>query len=214
MADGTVNPELVGQVMGSIDYTSVIAQPLKAMFQSQVASAEAALDFIMRVGFEENENGKKTATYAEFEYEQISASGESDLRKIRVPMLCIINIPQLEIQESTVTFHVEVSQTATMAENISAGGEIGGSVGWGPFSVNLTAKASYSKDSTRKTDTRAKQEVVVNIHQAEPPEALNIIMEVLREAALGTRQKPALEAQTGIPAPQPIPEHSPEPAAV
>ena len=40
-------------------------------------------------------------------------------------------------------------------------------------------------ERTRKTDTRAKQHVELHAKQAEPPEAVNIILEMLRDASLG-----------------------------
>lgn len=195
--DGEINPDLGSQVLNQIDYSSTVAQPIKAMFDSQIASSEASLKYVMNVCFEkgtEADDGTRKAIYAEVEYQEIDGENNILTRKLRVPMICLIKIPQLEIDTSTVTFDVEVSQTATLKQDIEAGGELGGSIGWGPFSVNLTAKASYSRSNTRKSDTRAKQAITINMKQAEPAEGMNLVLEILREASLGTKRIPQLPA--------------------
>ena len=101
-----------------------------------------------------------------------------------------------------------------MKDKVAAEGELEGKVGWGPFSVSLKAKASYDKERTRSSDTRAKQHVMMKIKQAEPPEALNILLEIMRDSALGAasgKTVAALAGPTGgtIPAnitPTPVPE--------
>ena len=186
MAEGQIDPKLIGEVLKNIPYESIIAQPLKAAIESQAAAAKSALDFIMTVGFQTDENGVKKATYLEMEYEEENGKGEINTRRIKVPTICMVNIPQIEIDTGIITFSVEISQSASVSESVSAGGEGTAKLGWGPFSMSVTAKASYSKDNARKSDTRARQEVTLNLKQADPPEALNVILEIFREAALGT----------------------------
>ena len=186
MADaGEVDSGFAGKVLNSIPYDQVLFQPLQAMISAQTAACQAALDFIMEVGFETGDDGVKKAVYAEFQFEETRADGTVSAKTIRVPMLTIIPIPSVGLQEGTVSFSLEISQSASVSDNVSAGGEGTGKIGWGPFSLSVSAKASYSRDSARKTDTRARQEVSVKVAPMEQPEGMQQVMEILREAALG-----------------------------
>ena len=182
---GEVSDGVIGKVLNSIPYESVLAQPLKAMMEAQTAACQSALDFIMKVGFETDDSGVKKATYAEFQFEETGADGLVSMKTIKVPMLTIIPLPSVGLQEGTVHFSLEISQSASVSDNVSAGGEGTGKIGWGPFSLSVSAKASYSRDSARSTDTRARQEVTVKVAPMEQPEGMMQVMEILREAALG-----------------------------
>ena len=203
MAD--IDPGLIGKVISSIPYDQAFGAPLSAAIDSQTKAANSALNFILNVGFEKKPDGSHETRYAEFEFEETRGDGSKQVRRLKIPLILLINIPQLEITEGVVSFDLEISQSAETKENMSAGGEAEGKIGWGPFSVSFKAKASYSKESTRKTDTRAKQHVEMTVKQAEPPEALNVMMEIMREACLGASSggAPALShvKQNEIPSP-------------
>ena len=120
-----------------------------------------------------------------------------------------MNIPQLEISEGEISFSLEISQSAETVDKLAAGGEASAKIGWGPFSVNFKAKASYDRSSTRKSDTRAKQHVMMNVKQADPPEALNVLLEIMKNAAMdassGTAPPALTDKSGGLPSPSPVP---------
>ena len=182
---GEIDTSVIGKVLKSIPYDSVIMQPLKAMISAQTLACQAALDFILKVGFETDDNGVRKATYAEFEFEETGPDGGVTTKKIKVPMLTIIPLPSVGLQEGVVHFSVEISQSASVSDKIDAGGEGSAKVGWGPFALNISAKASYSRESARKTDTRARQEVTVKVGPMPQTEGMEQVLEILREAALG-----------------------------
>ena len=201
-----IDPKLIGQIISSIPYDQAFGAPLAAAFDAQVKGAKSALDFILNVGFEEDADGLKHTRIAEFTFEESDNNGTVVKRSLKIPLILLTNIPQLEIFTGQVTFDLEISQNATMKDKVAAEGELEGKVGWGPFSLSLKAKASYDKERTRSTDTRAKQHVEMNIKQAEPPEAVSVLMEILREASLGPAAGRGLPAG-GVPAiPAPAPE--------
>ncbi len=184
MAD--IDTKLIGQIISSIPYDQAFGAPLAAAIDAQTKAAKSSLDFILNVGFTEDKNGQRVPNYAAFEFEEKNGAGVVKTRTLKIPLILLTNIPQLEITEGRISFDLEISQNAETKENIGAGGETEGKVGWGPFSLSFKAKASYSKESTRKTDTRAKQHVEMLVKQAEPPEAVSVLMEIMREAALGS----------------------------
>ena len=182
---GEIDTSVIGKVLKSIPYDQVILQPLQAMISAQTAACQSALDFILNVGFETDDNGVRKATYAEFQFEETGADGLVSMKTIKVPMLTIVPLPSVGLQEGVVHFSLEISQSASVNDSVSAGGEGTGKIGWGPFALSVSAKASYSRESARKTDTRARQEVTVKVAPMEQPEGMMQVMEILREAALG-----------------------------
>lgn len=205
MAD--IDPDLIGKIISSIPYDQAFGAPLDAAIGAQTRAANSALNFLLNVGFTKDRNGLQKTNYAEFEFEEIKGDGSKEVRKLKIPLILLINIPQLEITEGVVSFDLEVSQTAEHKDNVEAGGELEGKVGWGPFSVSLKARASYAQSNTRKTDTRAKQHVSMTVKQADPPEALNVMMEIMREACLGSssgKTAKALADKSGGTLPPPV----------
>ena len=184
MAD--IDTKLIGQIISSIPYDQAFGAPLSAAIDAQTKAARSALDFILTVGFFKDKDGVQKTNYAEFTFEETKGDGSKQSRTLKIPLILLINIPQLEITEGIISFDLEISQNAETKENIAAGGEVEGRVGWGPFSLSFKARASYSRESTRKTDTRAKQHVQMTVKQAEPPEAMSVLMEIMREACLGS----------------------------
>ena len=193
MAD--IDSELIGQVFNSIPYDEILGAPLAAAISAQEKASNQAVNFFLRVGFNTDENGVKTAVNLAFEHSVKKSDGTDSLQTINMPLIAVSPIPCLEVKETVVTLDVEVSQSAEVKENMNGGGEGEGSIGWGPFKVSLKARASYSKESTRKTDTRAKQHIQITMGQAALPEGMQLVIEMLRNNAID-RPAPKLTNET------------------
>ena len=179
MAD--IDPSLIGKVFHSIDYADVIGTPLQAAIDTQIKSSNATAEFVMKLGFSTNpDTGEKSVINAQFKH------GDD---VYEMPFITMIPIPNVQILEGEIELDVEISQSAAMKENIEAGGEAEGSMGWGPFKVKVKARASYSKENTRKSDTRAKQHIRLKIGQAPLPEGINLLLERLRNASNDPRKE-------------------------
>ena len=196
MAD--IDTGLIGQIISSIPYDQAFGGPLQAAIEAQTRAAKSSLDFILNVGFTTDENGIKQTQYAEMSYSEIMPDGTECSKTLKMPIITLFNIPQIEITDGEVSFDLEISQNATMKDKVAAEGTLEGKVGWGPFSVSLKAKASYDKERTRSTDTRAKQHVLMKIKQAPMPEGLSIMLEIMRNAATGVDSGKSVESVTGI----------------
>ena len=183
MAD--IDKQLIGQIISSIPYDQAFGAPLSAAIDAQSKASDSCLRALLAVAFTTDKDGNKQTQYAEFEFEDSRSDGSKETRRLKIPMLLLVNLPNISIESGVITFDLEISQSAEVKEDISAGGETEAKIGWGPFSLSLKAKASYDKSSTRKTDTRAKQHVELHIKQVGPPEAVNVMMEIMRDAALG-----------------------------
>ena len=182
MAD--IDTGLIGKVFNSIPYAEIFGAPLSAAIDAQERASNNTKSFILDVGFTTDSEGVRKAINVSFEHTVKKSDGTDSVEKITMPLIAMIPIPNLQITEGKITLDVEISQSAEVKENINAGGEGEASVGWGPFKIALKAKASYSKENTRKTDTRAKQHIELTVGQCPLPEGMNLVLEQLRAGSL------------------------------
>ena len=181
----------VSKQLNSIDYSQAIAVPAMAICNAECKLAYANADFIKTVGFDADGkliNSKFTHTKTRSDGTQITESFE-------LPYIALVRPPSLQTKRANVTLDLEISQSSETKENLEAGGEAEAKLGWGPFSLSIKAKASYSKEQTRKTDTRAKHHIEVEYEQAPLPEGISLLLETLRNTAFDNNNLvPALDA--------------------
>ncbi len=185
---------------------SLIGGPLTAACDSQIKLARATADFIKVIGFlpptdaqaEKDPNAVGDTRTASFKFKrpvELPASpssgatsepptiGEEEV-ELEVPLLAIVNIPNLSITTVDVTFDMEVkssfSATAGVATEASMSAEAGG--GWGPFSakVSVQGKVSAHAETTRASDNSAKYHVSVHAEDRGMPEGLARVMDILQ----------------------------------
>lgn len=169
---------------------SLIGSPLKAACDSQIMLARSTVDFIRDVGFE----GDKTRT-ADFSFLQNVVTGkdaagndiiEQNRVSMEVPVLAIVNIPSLMIDEVDITFDMEVKSSERSVETEDKSGEFSATtkIGWGPISVSASISGSVAshKENTRSSDNSAKYHVQVHAAQAGTPEGLSRVLDIIGEA--------------------------------
>ena len=201
-----IDPKFMGQVFTAMPFSEIIGGPLNAIIEAQIKASNGMARFFLNVGFIEDKDGIKRAVSVDFQHTVKRSDGSEEIETITMPLITMIPIPNMQIIDGKISLDVEVSQSAEFKDNIDAGGELEGKVGWGPFSVSMKAKASYSRENTRKTDTRAKQHIELNIGQCPLPEGFNLLMERFRNNAIDkpAPDNPALPpaAKPAIPAPE------------
>ncbi len=181
---------------------SLIGGPLTAACDSQVKLARATADFIKVIGFLPPTNGDPggvgdTRT-ASFKFNRpvevpvpIEPGGKplpptivEEEVELTVPLLAIVNVPNLSISTVDVTFDMEVkssfSATAGVEAEASTSAEAG--AGWGPFSAKVTVqgKVSSHAETTRKSDNSAKYHVAVHAEDRGMPEGMSRVMDILQ----------------------------------
>lgn len=169
---------------------SLIGTPLKAACNAQVMLAQSTVDFIRSVGFE----GDKTRT-ADFSYTRHVVAGKDGLGNdiikkedvgLEVPVLAIVNVPSLMVDEVDITFDMEVKSAESSKETQDTKGEFSAKakVGWGPFSVtaNVSGSVASHKENTRSSDNSAKYHVQVHASQAGTPEGLSRVLDIIQDS--------------------------------
>ncbi|SPO67500.1 DUF2589 domain-containing protein [Pseudomonas sp. JV241A] len=179
----TVDNDMIGSVMNALPLDRMIAGPLQAMVQAQVAASQSYADFLMGVCVE---NGKAVAI--EFNYdetvtdEQGAAKGTVS-KTMRIPLMAAIAHPNIVIEEGNVEFEVTISQQAESSSETAGEVSTAASFGFGKFKMELKGQVSHKSTQTRKTDTRARYAFNTKVRRMEPPEALMRVIDVLTEAA-------------------------------
>lgn len=171
----------------------LIGSPLKAASDAQINLAQSTADFIKSVGFKLDENGEIVETQqVKFSYTRKAPKddGSGDLEEqqvdINVPMLAIVNIPNLQIDNVDITFDMSVNNvdSTTSSSDQEMGFKGRAKVGFGPFSMQVEVSGSVSahQESSRKTDQSAKYHVGVKASQAGTPEGLSRVLDMMNQA--------------------------------
>lgn len=179
-----IDKGLIGSVINALPLDRMISGPLMAMMQAQVAASKQYADFLLSVCIKD---GKAIAV--EFDYDQslVDSSGQVKgvaTKKMRIPLLAAVTHPNICIEQGTIDFELEVSQSEEEKQNTDAEASLQASFGWGPFKVSMSGKVSHHQEQTRKTDTRAKYSVHVAATRQPPPEALMRVIDFLTDAAV------------------------------
>ena len=162
-----------------LDMKSLTSGSLTAEEETSVLPARSTADFINDVG--SDANGKIRT--AEFGYERRSANedGTSNVEemKVSVPMLAIVPIPNLQIDEVNALFDMEVKQSEESEKSIDHGASLSGSAKFGPVKVKITGSISSHSSNTRSSDNSAKYHVDVRATNHGMPEGLARVLDMM-----------------------------------
>lgn len=175
----------------------LIGAPLTAACDSQLKLASATATFIETIGFEGPEEAgkpRKTRT-AKFQFNRpvntVDGQGNTIISQeqveLEVPMLAIVNVPNLSIQKVDINFEMEVKSSFSQVEKSDSSGSFSAEakIGWGIFSakVHVQGAVSSSKETTRKSDNSAKYSVCVHAEDKGMPEGLARVLDIMQSAA-------------------------------
>ena len=162
-----------------LDMGSLIGGPLTAAADASIMLADSTADFINHVGFD---NNGKVRTVA-FPYQKRSANedGTSNLdeMKMDIPMLAIVPIPNLQLDEVNVLFDMEVKQSESSQKSLDVGAGLNGQLRLGPIKVSISGSVSVHQENTRKSDNSAKYHVDVRATNHGTPEGLARVLDMM-----------------------------------
>lgn len=197
MADELVK---VGDQFGGLDMTSLIGGPLQAACEAQTLLAASTTRFIENVGMTTDGNGNKTVKTTSFSFTRAASGdgegngGGKEVVEMNVPLLSIINVPSLQVNKVDVTFDMEVKSAVASESKSDQEGEMSANakLGIGPFHMDVKIKGSISnhESNTRRSDNSAKYHVEVHAAQADTPEGLSRMLDMLATACAPVAVKP------------------------
>lgn len=215
-----VDPSFIGSVINALPMDKMIAAPLQAMITAQVSASKAYADFLLNVCIKDGKAVSVQFDYEETIVDQHGISQGVRTKTMRIPLLAAITHPVIAIEEGTVDFELEISQSEKTESSTEGEGSFQAKMGWGPFSVTVSGRVSHKEQQTRSTDTRAKYSIHTHVKRQPPPEALMRVIDFLTDAATkpvqilpggrsGETLAPMATTASTLPAPAPAQTHQP-----
>ena len=206
------------QTVTALPFRELIGGPMNAAVQAQTLAAKSTIEFIKEVGFkviqepapgtEDFENllalqdAKADPDFGDvrnvtFQYEVEDQEGLSKKVSLTVPILTIVPIPFLRIDEMTIDFMAKITEvmtqkyTSTSESAYSHNLAIGFRSWWSPVSVSFNSSYSSRQSSSAANASRYSSEMTMNVHvravQDDIPAGLSRVLNML-EASI--KEKP------------------------
>ena len=169
----------IAEQFAGLQMDQLIGAPLRAAADASLQLANSTADFINKVGFD---NGGKVRTVA-FAYQKRSTNDDGtsnlDEMKVDVPMLAIVPIPNLQVDEVNILFDLEVKQSERQESNTDLSASVTGTMNFGIVKVSVTGSVSSHQSNTRSSDNSAKYHVDVRATNHGIPEGLARVLDMM-----------------------------------
>ncbi len=196
--------------LSQIPFGTLIGQPMKAAIEAQALAAKTTVDFIEKVGFIPKDQNQdmmfmdetKDADAGEvrnvtFKYKKADENGKQKDVELSVPILSIVPIPYIRIDEMTIDFTAKLNDTIenTTKTGFKLDTNVSGAYKswWSPISLEFRTAMSF--ESQQASKSKFVREYTMNIHvkavQDDMPAGLAKILEILEKSIL---EKPATPA--------------------
>lgn len=200
MADTDSPKSEVAKQFVGLPMEDLIAGPLTAVCNSQLKLAAASYEYINKIGFDTDDSGKPNGKtrLIEFDLDRPSEtpSGYTSVKThVQAPLLGLVPIPALLVEDVNIEFQMEVSSASTdtskSSKEASVEAEAKFKLGFlGSGSVKVQGKLSSSRENTRTTNQTAKYQVRVYARQQPYTEGMSRLMDIMAEC---TAALPATE---------------------
>lgn len=169
----------IGDQFSGLDMQNLIGGPLRAAADASMQLADSTANFINKVGFDENGNTRKASF--QFEKKSFNEDGTTneDEMKIDVPMLAIVPIPNLQVDEVNILFDMEVKESEKSESATDLSATASGSLNLGIVKVNISGSVSSHSSNTRSSDNSAKYHVDVRATNHGTPEGLARVLDMM-----------------------------------
>lgn len=175
----------IAEQFAGTDMEQLIGAPLLAVVDAQLQLANAAAGFIRQAGVDEN---GKTRTAGFTFWQAQTGSGESvgggehppgQEVRVDVPLLALVPVPNLQIDEVGLTFDMEVRQSGRSESDRDIGGTLDGGAGFGPAKLSIKGTVSSHSHHTRESDYSAKYHIDIRASNHGTPEALARVRDLM-----------------------------------
>jgi len=169
----------IAEQFAGLDMVQLIGGPLSAAADASTQLANSTADFINNVGFD-NEGKLRTVAFA-YQKRSMNEDGTSNLdeMKVDVPILAIVPIPNLQVDEVNILFDMEVKQSEKSESSRDLSASMSGSMRLGIIRVNISGSVSSHSSNTRSSDNSAKYHVDVRATNHGTPEGLARVLDMM-----------------------------------
>lgn len=202
------------QELRQIPFAHLIGAPMKAAIEAQALAAQSTIDFIHKVGFQQAlaadsdpvfDDTQQDASFGQlrnvtFTYSkksQTETAGDPSVDEnfeLTVPLLSIVPIPFIRIDEMTIDFKAKLTDAISRSTdtNFSINATTGGSYSafWSPVKFDFRVSSTYKTNTS--TNASQKREYSMDIHvravQDEMPAGLSKMLDILEDAIKDKKQ--------------------------
>lgn len=168
--------------LSRISIADLIAAPLKAAADAQLELANSTVDFIRTVGIEQKDDGTAHTRSLSFTLYREEQDGTGETLSIQAPLLAIVPVPNLAVEEVNVEFQMEVTSTTKEEKSFSVeNDEMPEQNG-----VTVCGKVSAQATGTRESNQSAKYQIQVKARQQQMPEGLSRVLDILAQSVQST----------------------------
>lgn len=187
----------IAEQFAGLKMDELIGGPLSAAADASTLLANSTADFINRIGFDQN--GRVRTVPFSYHQRSVNDDGTSnyDEMKVDVPMLAIVPIPNLQIDEVNILFDMEVKQSEKSEKSLDMGASLSGSLNLGIVKVNVTGSVSAHSSNTRSSDNSAKYHVDVRATNHGTPEGLARVLDMMAYSISPALVSTTLKDQNG-----------------
>lgn len=176
------------QLLGTLPFGSLIGGPLTAAVDAQAKAAVSSKDFIEALALDDDR--KKVRTVA-FKYRDSDGKDA----ELEVPILTIVPIPFLRIDDMTIEFKANISATTETSRSASSStakeAKLSASARYLFFKAELSGSVSSKKDSTATASSKYSVEYTIDVRvhavQDDMPKGIATVLNLLNESI----QRPA-----------------------
>lgn len=170
----------IGEEFKGLPIDELIGAPLMAAAAAQGKLALTTVEFIKEIGMENDK-----VRNVDFTYETTDASSSNHTpiqNKLSVPLLSIVNIPNLSIKEANVDFCMEVRAQSMDKSSVNTSTTVSASFNGSwfcPVKTKITGTIATASEHTRSTDKSAKYTISVKAADSGYPEGLSKVLDIL-----------------------------------
>ena len=190
----TTPSRVATQQLQMIPFGSLIGAPLDAAITAQGQAAMTSADFIRSVGLQQVEvddgQGGKKMVWEAITVSFTFSDSSGVTRNLVVPLLAIVPIPYIAIDDISINFKANISAESTTSLSTSTSTQFNAetevSVRFWFVKANFKASYSSKKDSTATANSRYSVEytmdVSVHASQSDMPAGLAFVLQILNDA--------------------------------
>ena len=190
-----------GNAGGNLPLDMWIVAPLLATARGNAALAETTLDYVRRIAFENPDQPDSKPRLLVFnierKYKKPTEDGfGSEILQIKAPVLALLPIPALLVDEVQIEFSTSITQIQSESESkseeqttSSESSQSGFLPGSKNSSTQLKGGLSVQSDQTRKSDYRSTYTFRLRASQQEIPEGMARLTDMMASVMMPTPEE-------------------------
>lgn len=179
-------------VQSTMSLANLFAMPLKALVDADAYTAQSFAQFVQTYGFEADpKGGTRKLRMVSFTYKTTNMQGQIQNMVLEVPLLSLIPLPSLSIQDAQITFGVEVIGALADPTALRAPPMAATATDDSRMMVRMARGAAGPGPDPTPT-TRTDMHVTINIKQSDLPDGILQLLNRMSQSTLVMDAQPMI----------------------